>query len=88
MGDLHFLKEKDEKPVEITMADVHDGLRKCKTHMDFLIAVRDTPGLNLIVDEDTGFSELQFKGVHVPGSLKERFKTASDINDLLILAEL
>jgi hypothetical protein len=61
-------------------------LKACKTFYDFLVYIRDTEGLELV--QDNGWYWLEYNGVEIEGTGKERFTSSSQMNDLLRLAGL
>lgn len=66
------------------MEEIIKGIKSCKTFYDFLVYIRDTEGLVMV--QDSGWFWLEYKGEQVELSAKERFTTASEIDDLMRLA--
>ena len=68
------------------IAQIIKEIRNCKTFYDFLIYIRDTKGLELCFDN--GFSWLEYNGVEIECSGKERFVKSDEMIDLLRIAGL
>lgn len=68
------------------MEQIIKDLKTQKSFYEFLVYVRDTEGLELIIDHN--WSWLEYHGKEVEGSQKERFTRTSEMNDLLSLAGL
>lgn len=68
------------------MEKIRQELKRCKTFYDFLLYIRDTPGLEMV--HDNGFYWLEYNGEEIEGSGKERFTSSREMNDLLRLAGL
>ena len=85
MSDLPF-KITEGIEYENTMEDVVKILKECTTHIDFLVAVKNTVGLCML--NDNGWYWLEYDGIKVPNSEKERFTKSSEMDDLLMIAGL
>jgi hypothetical protein len=68
------------------MEKVKSELRACKSFLEMLRYVRDNEKLSMVTDN--GWSWIEFEGVKIEGSERERFKKQSEIDDLLFLAGL
>lgn len=68
------------------MKKILKDLKECKTFYNFLVYVRDTEDLKLC--SDNNWTWLEYKGVEVPGSGRERFINSSELTDLFTLAKL
>ena len=66
------------------MEQVIKDLKTCQTFNDFLVYIRNTEGLTMV--QDNGWYWLEYYGVEVEGTAKERFTNSSEINDLMRLA--
>lgn len=86
LGTVPGAAKPKEPEKELTMADILKLLKQQKTHFDFLMTIKNTPGLTML--QDNGWFWLEFNGVEVPNSAKERFTKASEMDDLLLIAGL
>jgi len=68
------------------MEEIRQRLKRCNTFYDFLLFIRDTPGLEMI--QDNGWYWLEYNGEQIEVSGKERFTSSGEMNDLLRLAGL
>jgi len=69
------------------MKKIIEGLKQQKTFFDFLKYIRDTKNLKMI--QDTGkWCWLEYKGEIIKGTEKQRFISASEMDDLMKLAGL
>lgn len=68
------------------MKEIIRQLKKMKSHYDFLLFIRDTPGLSM--EYDNNWTWLEYNGEEVPNSGKERFVHSSEMGDLFRLAGL
>ena len=70
----------------VIMEQILKELKTCKTFYDFLVYIRDTDGLTMV--QDNGWYWLEYNGEKVEGTVKERFTSSSEMNDLMLLAGL
>lgn len=71
---------------DLTMKEVVELLKTATTHLDFLVLIKNTVGLNML--NDNGWYWLEYNGKEVPNSAKNRFTKSSEMDDLLMIAGL
>ena len=76
----------EEFKLNIIMEEITKNIKQCKTFYDFLVLIRDTKNLKLI--NDNGWTFLEYEGVEIEGTSKERFNKSSEIDDLIKLSGL
>lgn len=66
--------------------DIIKYLKQQRTFYEFLKAIRDTEGLSMV--QDNGWFWLEWNGKAIEGTAKERFTSATEMDDLMMLAGL
>ena len=66
------------------MENIVKGLKEQKTFYEFLKYIKETDGLSMV--QDNGWFWLEYKGIEVENSAKERFTNSTEMDDLMRLA--